>query len=113
MTVETQTNIVIYNGDGVATTFDFEFPVYDISHIFVYRQVISSGEIEYEYSPVEVTVAGIGDENGGSVTILGTPVDNTRKIIIARLLPLQQLLDVLNQGGFYPQNVEQEFDLEE
>jgi len=110
MTVETHSNIVSYNGDGVAVTFPFNFPVYDASHVTVYRKTILTGDKE-ELTPVAYSVAGVGDPDGGSVTIFGNPVPATEKVIIVRLVPLTQELDVSNQGGFYPESYEQELDL--
>jgi hypothetical protein len=112
MTVATQSNLITYIGDGAATVFPFYFPVYDAAHIEVRRYNIATGDYTL-LSPSGFTVTGVGNENGGSVTIGGTPVPATDKVIIARIVPLTQDLDLLNQGGFYPENVETEFDLEE
>lgn len=111
MTVETQTNVVVYTGDGVATEFPFTFPVYDSADVTVYLQLISTGEIDQTLNSSEFTVSGVDDPNGGSVTIIGTPVANTHKIIIARLVDYTQDLDVPNEGGFYPENFEIQLDL--
>lgn len=109
MTVETQANLVIYLGDGVATVFPFTFPVYDESHVAVYfRDTITKQLLLV--SDADYGVNGVGDESGGDVTFLVAP-GNTNNIIIARLLPLTQDLDVQNQGGFYPENFEKELDL--
>lgn len=107
MTVETQTNIVTYLGDGVTTEFPFNFPVLDETHLGVFVQLISSGA----QTAVGFTVTGIGNPEGGSVTLLSAP-SNGYRVIIVRIVPLTQELDVLNQGGFYPENVENEFDLQ-
>ena len=61
MTVSTQTNIVVYTGDGVAVDFPFTFPVLDASHFAIYRQVIASGLIDKTYNSSEYTATGIGD----------------------------------------------------
>lgn len=109
MTVETQSNLVIYLGDGVATVFPFTFPVYDASHIAVYFRDTVTKALTL-VSNANYGVNGVGDENGGNVTFLVAPV-NTNNIILARLLPYTQDLDVENQGGFYPKNFENELDL--
>lgn len=107
MTVATQSNLVSYNGDNVAVTFPFTFPVYDAAHLFVYSQdkITLVQTLVTGYS-----VSGIGNENGGSVTLLAPPFSTTR-LLITRRLPLTQSLDVENQGGFYPENFEVQLDL--
>jgi hypothetical protein len=109
MTVATQSNLVVYLGDGVGTVFPFTFPVYDESHIKVYTRDLTTRELTL-ISDADYGVTGVGNENGGNVTFLVAPV-NTVQIIIARLLPFTQDMDVENQGGFYPKNFENELDL--
>ena len=109
MTVGTQSNLVIYLGDGVATVFPFTFPVYDVSHIVVYFRDTVTKALTL-VSNANYGVNGVGNENGGNVTFLVAPA-NTNNIILARLLPYTQDLDVENQGGFYPENFESELDL--
>lgn len=109
MTVATQNNFVILDGDNVAVTFPFDFPVYDASHIYVFLQDTTT-LVQSAVDPSNFTVTGVGDPNGGSVILSVAPL-TTQKVIIVRILPYQQLLEVMNQGGFYPENVEAELDL--
>lgn len=113
MTVLFQTNTVNYTGNGSTTNFPFSFPVLDASHLVVERLVIATEEIDKTYNTSEYTVSGIGDGDGGSLTLLGTPLSSSYKIIITRIVPYIQELDVNNQGGFYPDNVERALDLME
>jgi hypothetical protein len=109
MTVATQSILVTYLGDDVATVFPFTFPVYDADHLSVYLQDTTT-RLLVLLSASDYSVTGIGNENGGSV-VTDDPVASNNNILIARVLPFTQDLDVLNQGGFYPENVENEFDL--
>lgn len=111
MTVETQLNLVYFVGDDIATVFPFTFPVYDEDHIRVYLE----DETTYVQTLIAdnlYSVTGIGNENGGNV-ITNDPAPIGSKLLIARVLPLQQDLDVDNQGGFYPNNFEAQLDLTE
>lgn len=111
MTIETQLNLVFYSADGVATVFPFTFPVYDETHLRVILQdVFTYAQVQLNDS--EYNITGIGNENGGSVVTIDPPPSGVN-VLIARILPFQQDLDVLNQGGFYPENIENEFDLTE
>ncbi len=111
MTVATESNLVTYAADGMAVTFPFTFPVYDEDHLQVYlRDDVTFVQLAVNTSDYSVT--GIGDENGGNVVFGVAPLVGSH-VLIAREVPLTQDLDVLNQGGFYPNNVETEFDLQE
>lgn len=111
MTVETQLNLVFFVGDDIATVFPFTFPVYDETHLRVYLQdTVTYAQVQLADN--EYSVTGIGDENGGTVvTVDPAPIGS--KLLIARILPFQQDLDVDNQGGFYPNNFERQLDLHE
>lgn len=111
MTVATQLILVTFLGDDIAVTFPFTFPVYDADHIVVYLQDTTT-DVLLLLSDSDYSVTGIGDESGGTV-VTDDPVSSDNNIIIARILPLTQDLDVDNQGGFYPENFENELDLQE
>lgn len=108
MTVETLANYVVYPGDGVAVTFPFTFPVKDEDHLFLYLQDTTT-KVLVAVNEADYSVAGVGDASGGSVTHDTAPIV-TNNLIVARIVPLTQDLDILNQGGFYPENVENQLD---
>jgi hypothetical protein len=110
MTVETENTFVTYLGDAVAVTFPFAFPIYDEDHLKVYLQDTTT-LVKVLQNTSDYSVTGIGLEAGGSV-VMDTAPPATNNLIIARVSPITQDLDVLNQGGFYPENVENEFDLQ-
>src|SRR5213595_3061911 len=109
MTVSTQSTLIAYLGDDVAVSFPFTFPVYDENHIQVYKQDVIT-KVLTTVATSAYSVTGIGDENGGTVTLTTPPTSDTR-VLISRRLPYTQDLDINNQGGYYPQNVEVELDL--
>lgn len=109
MTVATQTNVVSYTGNAVTTNFAFSFPIYDASHLLVYSKLIATGVLTLVTSG-NYTISGLDNPAGGSITMTVAPAA-TVKILITRQLGLTQDLDVDNQGGFYPESVEQQFDL--
>lgn len=109
MTVETQLNIAIADGDDVAVTFPFTFPVYDENHLLVYLRDTTTQELTLVDNG-DYSVTGINDETGGSVTFLAAP-SSDYKVLLARILPFRQDLDILNQGGFFPRSVERQLDL--
>lgn len=111
MTVSTQLNYTTALGDDLAVTFPFTFPVYDEDHLAVYFQDTTTLNLVL-VNTADYSVTGIGNENGGNVVFSVAPITGNR-VIIVRTVPLTQDLDVLNQGGFYPENIENEFDLQE
>ncbi|MGH7192044.1 MAG: hypothetical protein ACREJM_00750, partial [Candidatus Saccharimonadales bacterium] len=62
--------------------------------------------------PNQYSVTGIGTPNGGAVTypLTGNPIATGTSLTIQRLLPYQQLTDLLNQSGYYPNVVENSLD---
>ncbi len=117
MTVETTTKKVTATGNGSATTFSFSpIVIYAATDLVVVTTVIATG--------VETTrTQGTGSTNWsiglttypatGSITYPAdtvTPLPATETITIKRVLPLEQSTDLENQGGYFPDVQEQQFD---
>ena len=112
MTVSTTLNYVSYPGDGIATNFPFSFPVFDQTHLFVYYQDNVTKVLTLLALGADYNATGIGSSTGGAVVTTVAP-PNTVRLVIARIVPFTQDLSVLNEGGFYPENVEKALDTEE
>ena len=111
MTVESTINSVVRQCNGAATVFSFPFYVLSADHLVVQKKLAATGDILATLTPAEYTISGIGDEEGGSVTIpAASGYSSDYEILIQRLVPYDQLLDLVNQSGFYPDTVEQAFD---
>lgn len=99
-----------FAGNGVVTTFPFAFKVFaktDIKVIIVNSVGASTTlTLDSDYS-----VALNADQNntpGGTVTypISGTPLPTGYQLVELGNLPNDQETDLTNQGGFYPQTIE-------
>lgn len=110
MTVQTTTNIAVLSGNGSTTIFPFSFKVLNEDHLTVQRRDATTLVVNKTYTSGEYTVAGIG-EDAGSITISGTPVAAGQQVVITRTVPYTQDADIVNQGGFYPETVEEQLDL--
>lgn len=113
MTVTTSNNLVISSGNGVTTVFPYNFRMPDISYVRVSIQDKVTGVITL-LQPSSYSITGVSATGtGGNVTypLSGAPLANTKNLIIARIVPYTQDLDITNQDGFYPETVEQELDL--
>lgn len=102
---------VIHNGNASATSFAFTFPILDASHLSVIYT--SASGVETTLSSSLYSVTGIGSLTGGSVTypLTGSPIASGTKLTIVRTVPYTQTTVLSNQGGYYPEVVEQRFDL--
>lgn len=110
MTISTEMNLAVYQGNGATTVFAFPFYVLEEGDLEIQLQAAESGTVTHTYVSGEYTLSGVGDPAGGSVTILGTPITSDYKLTIERLLPYTQPLDLVNETGFYPDEVEKQFD---
>lgn len=112
MTVTTTTNIAIATGNGIATVFPFAFPIPENDNLFVRLLDATTNQIIQTLNPGDFSVLGIGSPIGGSVTypLVGSPLDNTKKLMIERIMAYTQDLDIQNEGGFYPDVVERQLD---
>jgi hypothetical protein len=108
MTLGTTINIAKLLTNGVATEFPFYFTVFAKEHLTVLLRDLT-GEVIKTYAQNEFSVSGLGAV-AGSVAISPAPVNN-HEIVIYRSVPLTQTTDIVNQGGFFPEVVEERFDL--
>lgn len=110
MTVSTSTNSVVYRGNGATTQFAVPFRVLDVNHLVVTRRNFITGETLYTYVGTDFSYIGIGAD-AGTLTLAGTALDDDFELVIERIVPYTQGLDIVNSGGFYPETVEEELDL--
>ncbi len=110
MTVPTTANSVSYPGNGATTVFPFAFPIPAAANLVVtYTNTTGTQTI---LSPSVYTVTGLGGASG-SVTYNpgGVPIASGTSLLIQRIMPLTQLVDLVNQGTVYPSSVEQGLDV--
>lgn len=110
MTVSTTTNTIVYRGNGSTTEFPVPFLVFDDVHLIVSRRVYATGVTEETYVGTDYSYSGIGDSEG-TLTLSGTALTDTYELVIQRIVPYEQDLDIVNAGGFYPETVEEQLDL--
>ena len=105
MTVSTTQTKVIYQGDGSTRHWAYTFPIMAEEHIALYvtnpegqTQRIQSG---YQVNSREKIVV---------YPVQGAPLKGGEKIALMRKTPLIQELDLVDNGGFFPENIEKSFD---
>lgn len=112
MTITNQNNVIIYQGNGAATVFPFSFEVPESSNMFVRLLDAVTNAVLETLAPGTYSVVGFGNPFGGSVTypLVGSPLASDKKIMIERILPYTQDMDIQNEGGFYPEVIEDQMD---
>lgn len=105
MTVQNTTVKDIYVGNGATTKFPITFQMTDHpEYIKVYITGDDSVAVETENFSVDL----------GAKTVTypanGDPLPEGHKITIYRELPLYQLMNLVNQGPFFAENIEMSFD---
>lgn len=108
MTIGTTINIAEFSTDGSATEFSYFFPVFEKSHLTVLL-LDPDGEVVVTYAQNEFSVSGLGTSSG-TVVIDPPPADGHR-LLVKRDVPYTQDTDIVNQGGFFPEVIEKQFDL--
>lgn len=111
MTISVESMHVFHQGDGAQQTFDYNFRVIAPSHLFVYLMNDDDSTVQELVLDYDYSVTGTGEFTEGGTVVLNTIVPSvTQKLLIARILPLQQILDLRNQGSFFPENLEETYD---
>lgn len=110
MTVSSTTNIVVYEGNGATTTFDYNFLIPEQSDAII--TYTDTDGVETVLNTNQYSITGIDDDNGGTVTypLSGSPIALGTFLSIRRELELVQDTNLVNQDGFYPQVVESALD---
>jgi hypothetical protein len=96
-----------YTGNGVTQIFPYTFKIFDISHMVV-TQNVGGVESDLIYG-TNYTISGVGNSLGGNVSMMAVPAVGTL-LVFRRVLPLTQMTDLKNQGAFFPEVHEDEFD---
>ena len=113
MTINSTTRSVSYEGNGTVSSFDFAFKVFQSSDLYVVSLNESTGVETTLVLNTNYTVALNADQNyspGGTITITaGAPASGTRITITSTIANLQPT-DLSNQGGFYPDVINNSLD---
>ena len=109
MTVTNTTRRVTYPGDGIASSFAVPFKIVLDAHVTV-AVLDAAGVTTVKVLTTDYTYTGAG-LNSGSVEWVSTLPATGETVIIERIVPLTQLLDLINTGSYLPLNTENELDL--
>lgn len=105
MTVETTTNVAVLQTNGVSRIFPYSFKVFEEEHLSVLLREEGNERVVPQGT---YTVTGLGQDSG-SINMNIAPAAG-QELVVMRVVPLTQELDIVNQGGFFPDTVEEQLD---
>ena len=114
MTISSTTRIAgPFTGNGTASTFPFAFKVFAATDIDVIRLTTSTGVEATLVLNSDYSVSLNGDQDtspGGTVTLLAGALASGFTLTITSDIANLQPTDITNQGGFYPEVIEDALD---
>lgn len=111
MTISNTTNSITVNGNGLTTTFSYDFYMAGSASYAVLVFTDTDGS-ETTITSSDFSITGVTDQDGGTFTypLAGSPIAVSTSLRLSRILPLTQDVAIGNQGNFYPSVVEQGLD---
>ncbi len=111
MSISTTLNKVIYTGNGVASEFAFTYKVFAQADLHVQKFTIADSSLDVLTLTTDYTVALTDDgESGGAVTLVAGALSSAYKLIITRVLTLNQTTDYVDNAAFSPETIETSLD---
>lgn len=110
MTVQTNTNVASFNGNGVTQIFPIAFKFNNDTDLVALLVDDATGSASLLTLNSDYTVSGEGDEEGGLINVVVAPAAGTR-LKVTRVVDILQLTDLRNQGKFFAEVHEDAFDL--
>ena len=113
MTISTPTRFITNPGNGSATVFTFPFKVFATSELVVNLQDDLTGVQTLQVLGTDYTAvlsAAPNSNPGGSITFILTAPAVGKTVIITSDIALEQPTNLSNQGGFYPDVINNSLD---
>jgi hypothetical protein len=122
MTVASTTRRNDYDGNGTTASYAYSFKIFAASHLqVVVRNDTTLAETVLTLTThYTVAASGINNSSGGNIALVAGSfawLDGSNylktgySMTIRRVPPLTQLTDIRNQGSFFPETHEDQFDL--
>lgn len=118
MSISSSTNRNDYVGNGATDTYNYTFRIFDEGDLEVTVRDTSDVETTLALS-TDYTVTGVGSSGGGTIVLVNSAqswldgdgdLKSSYALTIRRVLDLVQETDIRNQGAFYPEIHEDQFD---
>jgi len=115
------TDVPVNENDGIVTVtatsngqteFDFDFLVFSSAWVKAIFTEVSTGDVTTLELNTQFSVSGVGQANGGTVTLIGLDVSVGDQLIIYRDVPIQRISDFQQSGDFFANTVNTEEDVQ-
>jgi hypothetical protein len=119
MSVSSTTNRINYTGNGNVDTYAYTFRIFDEDDLTVTVRDPDTGFETTLTKTTHYTVSNVGELTGGNVALVagsfdwldaGNDLEVDWVLTIRRVLDILQETDIRNQGTFYPETHEDQFD---
>lgn len=113
MTISSPDRFITYSGDSLVTVFTFPFKVFATSELVVKLQNDLTGVQTLQVLGTDYTAvlsAAPNSNPGGSITFILTAPATGDTVIITSDIALEQPTNLSNQGGFYPDVINNSLD---
>lgn len=110
MTVPSRTRTWTYIGQGTTGPYAYTSRIFQDADLTVTKTLISTGDVTTLVLGADYTVSGARQFGGGAVT-LTSALSSAYSLEIQRTLSILQLLALRGQGPYYPESIEQSFDI--
>lgn len=113
MTISSQNRVARFLGNGATAQFPFSFKVFVATDITVISTSLLTGLSTTLVLNSDYTIALNADQNanpGGNV-VLPAPLALSTSLVLTSNVAYLQGVDITNNGGFYPDVINDEFDL--
>lgn len=119
MSISSESSRVDYTGNGTQSVFPYSFKIFNEDDLTITVRNTTSGVETTLVKPTDYTVDGVGETSGGNVTLVDASqawldgdgdLDTGYVMTIRRAPDLVQETDIRNQGSYYPEGIENQFD---
>ncbi len=105
MTISSTNRLVVFQGNGAASTFPFNFVAFEQTDMLLIQLVVATGQLTVLAQTTNYTVSLNADQDtspGGSVTLVAGPLPTGTSLVVTTAMPEMQGVNLANAGAFLP-----------
>ena len=118
MSIASEASRVDFTGNGTQSVFSYTFKVFLEDDLLVTVRNTSTGTETTLVKTTDYTITGVGETTGGTITLVdaaqswltGGNLSTGYAMTVRRSPDLIQSTDIRNQGAYFPEGIENQFD---